>query len=214
MKPIKNRFFGLLRNNGEDGLPHQEGESQFFALKPEDVAALPPPTSWQARAKQIKAYPIDAHKALTQLRKLWTADTMMSGLLQGQNLERMQPYIQFASVPGDSEVITQDEHGDYLVVLLKGAISVVRKQEWGEVLVLANVTEGEMLGEMSLLDGGPRFSTCLACSECELAIITTDGLEQMIAGEPRIAASLIALLARKLSLRLRIVSARLGGRKT
>jgi CRP/FNR family cyclic AMP-dependent transcriptional regulator len=91
---------------------------------------------------------------------------------------------------------------------------VVRKQEWGETLVLANVQAGEMLGEMSLLDGGVRFSTCVTRSECDVAVLTADGLDRMIATEPQIAASLIALLARKISLRLRVVSARLGGRKT
>jgi CRP-like cAMP-binding protein len=126
----------------------------------------------------------------------------------------MAPYIKFVTVSAEREIIVQDELGDFMLVLLKGAISVVRKQEWGEVLVLANVTPGEMLGEMSLLDGGVRFSTCMTRSECEIAIITAEGLDQMIVGESQIAATLIALLARKLSLRLRVVSARLGGRKT
>jgi hypothetical protein len=213
MKTTKTRFFGLLKNTGEEGLPHEEGESRFFALNPAEAAALPQATGWSARAHQVKAEPLDEKKGLTQLRKLWLLDPMMSSL-GGQSVERMAPYSQFASVPGEQELIQQDEHGDYLLVLLKGAISVVRKQEWGEVLVLANVSQGEMLGEMSLLDGGVRFSTCVTRSECQIAVITAEALDHMIAGEPQIAATLIALLARKLSLRLRVVSARLGGRKT
>lgn len=213
MKTPKNRFFGLLKNTGEDGLPHEEGESRFFALDPEQAAALPQTTGWAARARQVKAEPMDMKLGMTQLRKLWLVDPMMSSL-GGPAVERMAPYIQFASVPGDREIIQQDEHGDYLLVLLRGSISVVRKQEWGEVLVLANVSQGEMLGEMSLLDSGVRFSTCVTRSECQIAVITAESLDHMIAGEPQIAATLIALLARKLSLRLRVVSARLGGRKT
>lgn len=213
MKTIKSRFFGLLKNTGEEGLPHEDGESRFFALSPEDAAALPQSTAWGSRAQQVKAIPLDEKRGMTQLRKLWQADQMMSAL-HGQSIERMAPYVTFATVPAEKELILQDELGDYMLVLLRGAISVVRKQEWGEVLVLANVQAGEMLGEMSLLDGGVRFSTCVTRSECDIAVLSTEGLDHMIAGEPQIAASLIALLARKLSLRLRVVSARLGGRTT
>jgi CRP/FNR family transcriptional regulator, cyclic AMP receptor protein len=213
MKTVKSRFFGLLKNTGEEGLPHEDGESRFFALEPEEAAAQPQAIGWAARAKSIAAQVFDAKVGLHLLHKLWHNDPMMAPI-SGATLERMAPYIKFVTVSAEREIIVQDELGDFMLVLLKGAISVVRKQEWGEVLVLANVTPGEMLGEMSLLDGGVRFSTCMTRSECEIAIITVEGLDQMIVGESQIAATLIALLARKLSLRLRVVSARLGGRKT
>lgn len=213
MKTVKSRFFGLLKNTGEEGLPHEDGESRFFALSPEDAAALPHSTAWGSRAQQVRARPLDDKRGMAQLRKLWQADPMMSAL-HAPSLERMAPHMSFATVPADQNLILQDELGDYMLVLLRGAISVVRKQEWGETLVLANVQAGEMLGEMSLLDGGVRFSTCVTRSECDIAVLTADGLDHMIAAEPHLAASLIALLARKLSLRLRVVSARLGGRKT
>jgi hypothetical protein len=211
MKTVKSRFFGLLKNTGEEGLQHEDGESRFFALDP-DAQQLQP-TGWAVRAKAVKAQPVDAARGIQALRKLWQSDAMMQAL-GAPAIERMGPFIQFASVPADQEVIQQDELGDFMLVVLRGTISVVRKQEWGEVLVLANVSPGEMLGEMSLLDGGVRFSTCMTRSECEIAVISAEGLDHMIAHEPQIAASLIALLARKLSLRLRVVSARLGGRKT
>lgn len=213
MKTVKTRFFGLLKNTGEEGLPHEEGESRFFALPPEDAATLQPTMGWNTRSQQVRAVPLEPRLGLAQLRKLWQSDPMMSAL-SGAALERMAPYIQFTTVPAEREVVQQDELGDYMLVLLRGNISVVRKQEWGELLVLAHVNPGEMLGEMSLLDGGVRFSTCMTRTECDIAVITAESLDHMIAGEPQIAATLIALLARKLSLRLRVVSARLGGRKT
>jgi CRP/FNR family transcriptional regulator, cyclic AMP receptor protein len=213
MKTVKNRFFGLLKNTGEEGLEHEDGESRFFALDPEQAAALPQTTDWGARAQQIAAQPVDEKKCMPQLRKLWQADAMMAALA-GPHIERMAPFITFASVAAEREIIKQDELGDYMMVLLKGNISVVRRQEWGEVLVLANVTAGEMLGEMSLLDSGGRFSTCVTRTECEIAVITAENLDHMIVQEPQTAATLIALLARKISLRLRVVSARLGGRRT
>lgn len=213
MKMPKGRFFGLMKNTGEDGLASEDGESRFFALDPDQAAALPPNTAWGVRAQEIGAKPVIEKLGMLQLRKLWQADAMMAAL-GGPQIERMAPFITFASVAAEREIIKQDELGDFLMVLLKGNISVVRRQEWGETLVLANVMGGEMLGEMSLLDGGVRFSACVTRSECEIAVVTAENLDHMIATEPQLAATLIALLARKLSLRLRVVSARLGGRKT
>lgn len=46
-------------------------------------------------------------------------------------------------------------------------------------------------------------------TDCEVAVLNAEGMDEMMDKDPQLAASLIALLARKLSLRLRAVSARL-----
>ena len=63
---------------------------------------------------------------------------------------------------------------------------------------------------MSLLDSGIRFSTCTSLTDCEIAVLSAEAMDEMMAHDAPLAASLIALLARKLSLRLRVVSARLS----
>jgi CRP-like cAMP-binding protein len=47
-------------------------------------------------------------------------------------------------------------------------------------------------------------------TECEIAVLTAQALDDMMLKDPQLAAALVALLARKLSLRLRAVSARLS----
>jgi len=63
---------------------------------------------------------------------------------------------------------------------------------------------------MSLLDSGMRFSACTTLTDCEVAVLSAEALDDMMAQDAQLAASLVALLARKLSLRLRVVSARLS----
>jgi CRP-like cAMP-binding protein len=86
---------------------------------------------------------------------------------------------------------------------------VDRDQQWGERVRLSEVQPGEILGEMSLLDGGQRFSHCVTLTECEIAILGAEALDEMMTVRTALAASFIALLARKMSLRLRAVGARL-----
>ena len=50
-------------------------------------------------------------------------------------------------------------------------------------------------------------------AECEVAVLSAEGMDEMLTSEPGLAANLIAVLARKLSLRLRVVSARLSDKK-
>ncbi len=58
-----------------------------------------------------------------------------------------------------------------------------------------------------------RFSACTTVGECEIGVLSADAMDDMMLADPPLAANLIALLARKLSLRLRVVSARLSEQK-
>ena len=128
-------------------------------------------------------------------------------------LHLLERHFEFATVPPDRDIIRQDEYGNFMVVLLSGSVAVDRVQPWGERLRLAETRPGEILGEMSLLDSGIRFSACTTMGNCEIGVLTAEGMDNMMAANPHLAASLIALLARKLSLRLRVVSARLSEQK-
>ena len=96
------------------------------------------------------------------------------------------------------------------LVLLTGTIAVDRVQPWGEQLRLAETRPGDILGEMSLLDGGPRFSSCTTLTDCEIGVLSAEALDEMMVKDAALAAKLMALLARKLSFRLRAISVRLG----
>ena len=195
-------------HTGEDGLPGEHGHHGAGLTAGDDHPRL---VGWAERARAVNAQPWPSDDALGLLARHWALDPLMSGLT-ADALERMAPFLQVCRVPADQTLIRQDERGDFMLVLLDGSISVVRRQEWGEVLVLAHLKPGQLAGEMSLLDAGERFSACLTDTECAVAVLTADGLQALIESEPRVAATLVTLLARKLSVRLRTVSARLGGR--
>ena len=167
---------------------------------------------WEARAVEVDAKRLGPDQGNKMLQSLWAKDKYMS-LLDQDAIHSLQKYFDFATVQADRDVIRQDEYGNFMLVLLSGAIAVDRVQPWGERLRLAETRPGEILGEMSLLDSGIRFSSCSTLSECDIAILSAEGMDDMVSTDPTLAANLIALLARKLSLRLRVVSARLSEAK-
>ncbi|QNP50097.1 cyclic nucleotide-binding domain-containing protein [Diaphorobacter aerolatus] len=164
---------------------------------------------WEARAVEVVAQRVPKSRGGKLLESVWEKDQYMSHLSKDA-LERMQRFFAFASVPPGRDLIRQDEYGTFMVVLLTGSIGVDRRQPWGEHLRLAETRPGDILGEMSLLDSGIRFSTCTTLTDCEIAVLSADAIDEMMAQDAPLAAALIALLARKLSLRLRVVSSRLS----
>ena len=204
-------ILGLLRMSSRNNKPQQDhSDSVFFstafANQGVDPAMLVP---WEARAVEVGAKRLPASKGGKLLQALWSKDKYMAHLDQDA-VRRMENFFEFAQVPPNRDLIRQDEYGNFMIVLLSGTIAVDRLQPWGEQLRMAATRPGDILGEMSLLDSGIRFSACTTLTDCEVAVLSAEGMDDMMVKDPQLAASLVALLARKLSLRLRAVSARLS----
>lgn len=206
-------LLGLIRQTAPahsgGGSPETFFFSTAFSDQGIDASLLVP---WEARANEVGARRLPAQRGSQLLRGLWTQDSHMARLGQ-DGAARLERYLDFASLPVNRDVIRQDEYGNFMLVLLSGTIAVDREQPWGERLHLAEARPGDILGEMSLLDSGPRFSVCTSLTDCEIAVLSAQALDDMMDADPALAASLIALLARKLSRRLRVVSARLNDNK-
>jgi CRP/FNR family transcriptional regulator, cyclic AMP receptor protein len=192
-------------------LEPRQAESGFYSTqfmeRPEDVqAAL---ATWKARARAVGAQLLDRRVAERMFFDLWGTDRYVANLSAAE-LSRLMGYLHFVSVPAHQEVISQDEQGDYMVIVLEGTLAVDRVQPWGGRARLAEARAGDMLGEMSLLDAGARFSACTTLTSCAFAVIDAAQLDEMIQSEPRLGLALLACLSRRLSLRLRQVSARLS----
>lgn len=205
--------FGFLKrvtSPAGAGEPTSAGDSLMFSTafvdQGLDAGMLTP---WDARAVEVGARRLPQAQGARQLQALWGKDKFMSRL-SPEALDRLQRFFDYAAVPADRDIIRQDEYSNFMVVLLSGGVAVDRVQPWGERVRLAEARPGDILGEMSLLDSGIRFSHCVSLTECEIAVLDPQALDEMMANDPALAASLIGLLARKLSLRLRAITARLS----
>lgn len=216
MKGILGLFKPRVRPGDAGAAPQQQpaaGEhapstlfATAFAGQGVDATLLVP---WEARAVEIGARRLPARQGGRMLQSLWAHDRYMA-LLGPEAVGRMERFFDFATLPASRDLIRQDEYGNFMVVLLAGSVAVDRVQPWGEQLRLAEARPGDILGEMSLLDGGSRFSACSTLTDCQVAVLGAEALDTMMAEDPQLAAGLVALLARKLSLRLRLVSSRLS----
>lgn len=206
-------IFGMLRPKvrpepGEDRLDSVLFTTAFAGLGVNADLLVP----WEARAAEVGATRLNPNRGTMLLQALWGKDKFMRHLDKNA-ISRLERFFDFANVSANRDIIRQEEYGNFMVVVLSGTIAVDRLQPWGERLRLAEAAPGEILGEMSLLDSGMRFSICTTLTDCEIAILSAQAMDEMLTADPALAANLIALLARKLSLRLRVVSARLSDKK-
>lgn len=199
----------------EDRAPEADAELGFFAHAAMHHGNGRASVDWAARAPEVQARPLDPMRGTDLLCRAWTDGGYGAApAFDGAAIVRMARFFAFAQVPAGQAVVRQDEHANFMVVPLTGSVAVERLQPWGERLRLAQARPGDLLGEMSLLDGGMRFSSCTTLTDCDLAVLGADGLDAMMAAQPETAARLVGLIARKLSLRLRTVSARLSTGQT
>ncbi len=201
----------FLRQHGQAEAEGVQRPSTLFSGHLE--GAGPNPTvAWEARALEVDAGKMSAARGIRLLQALWAKDKHMSKL-DPDSVQRMEPFLDYATVLANRDLIRQDERGDFMLVLLSGGIAVDRLQPWGERLRLAEAVPGDILGEMSLFDGGERFSACTTLTDCEVAALSAAAMDRMLSAEPTLTAGIVTMLTRRLSLRLRVVSARLSAAK-
>ncbi len=163
---------------------------------------------WSQRRKAINAQLLAPADPATALRMVWAQDAALS-LLQSPFIDQMVQYLEFYQVPAEQTLIQQGELGDYMLIVLSGQVRVDRLLATGQTVHLADTHPGEVLGEMSLFDSSPRFSSCTTTTDCALAVLKADTLDAMMELDASTAAYLLALFTRKLSTRLRQTSARI-----
>ena len=102
----------------------------------------------------------------------------------------------------DSVLIEEGSTGPRLLVLLRGKVEVVKRAEDGSNHVLATLSEGAVLGEMSLLQDAPRSATVRAISSVTAFSMDRQMFQEMLDQGDLIAYKLSYRIARVLAKRV------------
>jgi CRP/FNR family transcriptional regulator len=92
----------------------------------------------------------------------------------------------------------EGDRGDTLYVIAEGKIKLGRTSPDGRENLVAILGPGEMFGELSLFDPGPRTMTATAVAETQLLELGNDSLTGLLTGRPEVAKALLAALAQRL----------------
>ncbi len=92
----------------------------------------------------------------------------------------------------------EGDQGDTLYVIGEGKVKLGRTSADGRENLIAILGPGEMFGELSLFDPGPRTMTATAVAETQLMGLGNDSLTMLLSGRPEVAKALLAALAARL----------------
>ncbi|MBL8929954.1 MAG: Crp/Fnr family transcriptional regulator [Kineosporiaceae bacterium] len=95
-------------------------------------------------------------------------------------------------------LFTEGDPGDRLYIIVDGKIKLGRASGDGRENLLAILGPGEMFGELSLFDPGPRNATATAVADTSLLGVGSDDLATWLNGRPDVARQLLRSLARRL----------------
>lgn len=95
-------------------------------------------------------------------------------------------------------IILAEDPGDTLFAIEKGEVKVSLVNYDGKEFILSLLGEGEVFGELSLLDDQPRSANVTAVEDTELVMIRRTDFLQLLTSIPQIAVSLLEELASRL----------------
>ncbi len=102
------------------------------------------------------------------------------------------------SLVRSEELFAEGDQGDRLYVIVEGKIKLGRTSGDGRENLLAILGPGEMFGELSLFDPGPRTATATSVGDSRLIGLGHDDLEPWLLRHPEVAQKLLNALARRL----------------
>lgn len=95
-------------------------------------------------------------------------------------------------------------HSDFMALLMEGEVTVESSVPAAHgSMVVSVLGSGSLIGEMGVIDGGPRSATCTAATDLALAVLTRDAISRLIEDAPAVAARLLLAMAKRMSDHLR-----------
>ena len=96
-----------------------------------------------------------------------------------------------------------------MLLIIQGKVDIVKTDKRGVIQAMTSVGPGMTLGEMSMIDGEPRFATCISVEPTTFAVLSREAMVRIILEEPSLGAKLLIKLVTLLSQRLRQTSSTL-----
>jgi uncharacterized membrane protein len=119
-------------------------------------------------------------------------------LLDEQEREELAAQLDSVNLPSGTVVFKHGDPGDSLYVVRTGTVEVSFRDDTGQKIVLERSGPGEVFGELSLLDGGPRTASVMAVEDVEAFRLDRGHLDRFLQRRPAAALDLLGAMGRRL----------------
>jgi len=113
-------------------------------------------------------------------------------------LDHLGSYMKTRKVAKGTTIFSKGDPGTGLLGVLTGTVKVSVASADSNDVMLNVFREGEIFGEIALLDGCPRAADATAMSDCELAVIERRDFIPFLSGNPDVTLKFIEILCARL----------------
>src|SRR6478752_4195269 len=113
-------------------------------------------------------------------------------------IEHLGSYMKTRKVARGTSIFAKGDPGSGLMGVLAGAVKVSVASADGKDIVLNVFREGDIFGEIALLDGRPRTADATAMSDCELIVIERRDFVPFLSSQPDVMLKFIEILCSRL----------------
>jgi CRP/FNR family transcriptional regulator, cyclic AMP receptor protein len=151
----------------------------MLAFKSQNTGRNPPDSSSASRRALLRRSPMFSH----------LTDNEADAILAEARIVRY----------GDGALIfTKGDPGNSMMAVLRGQVAIGDPSPDGRHVVLTVFREGDVFGEMALLDGKERSATATAAAECELLVVPRLSFLRFLERRPDACLELMVLLCERL----------------
>lgn len=136
-------------------------------------------------------------RAITELSGLVREGSILADL-PADCVDRLAPLGRTRSYPKGQTVFQKADPGDFLAIILDGRLKVSSFTAAGAETVHNILQPGDVVGEISAIDGLERTADIIALDAADLLVITSAALQRHMAADPEFTIALARALARKL----------------
>ena len=175
----------LKSNTNEGDISHLFGVAEYYARQSQYNQA------YYAYYQYLKYCPSGEHvvKARERLAKIKPYATV-SQLEVNENVFTR-------SYAKDTMIFSENMPGKEMYIIQKGSVKITKIVNDNEVL-LAVLKQGDMFGEMSLIESRPRSASAIAFEDAVLLAVNKENFSRMVQTQPQIIARLTTTLAERI----------------
>ena len=126
------------------------------------------------------------------------AEVPVFSLLDAQERSTLAELLETEHFKEGDYIFRLGDAGHSLYIVLNGRVQVYVENTEGDKIVLAENEPGDVFGEISLLDGGPRTATAVAIENTEMLRLDRESLQELVTTHPHAAIDLLTVMGRRL----------------
>ena len=137
-------------------------------------------------------------------------DLPLFDALKGHELNTVARAMNMFDVPKGEIIFKEGEKGDCICFVVQGSIDIIKESGAGSGVLIASLSKGRSIGEMSVIDNATRSATARAGQTTTFLTLSKQSFDGILQQHPEIGIKILKGIALMLSQNLRKTSSRLA----